>query len=131
MTATQTETTTRSRRTEMPTTSSGPAYPETIELSLKTPGRTLRELSRRVALGRRSPSPEDDGTTQNEEAVAADVPPPSPAPAAHQVVQRWNRPRGNVGRMIFASFSFVIAGMNDGVVGVRFLSNSLSNLFQR
>jgi hypothetical protein len=45
-----------------------------------------------------------------------------PADAQGQV-ERWNYPRSNVLKLGFAFFSFVIAGMNDGAVGVCISSN--------
>ena len=41
-----------------------------------------------------------------------------PPPHAQKEVERWNRPRGNMGRLGFAFLSFIIAGMNDAAVGV-------------
>ncbi|CAH0021818.1 unnamed protein product [Clonostachys rhizophaga] len=32
-------------------------------------------------------------------------------------VEHWNKPLTNVGRLVFAFMSFIIAGMNDGAVG--------------
>ena len=88
-----------------------PAH-ETFELSkLKAPGRTLRELSRKIV----GPSPRQD-SSEDEDDIRADVPPPA---TAQPVTQRWNRPKANIGRLGFASFAFIIAGLNDGAVGVR------------
>lgn len=87
---------------------------EAFELSLKTPGRTLKEISRRVA----SASKRKD-SSEEEDDVRNDVPPPA---TAQPVQQRWNKPRTNVGRLAFAFLSFIIAGMNDAAVGVRLLS---------
>lgn len=42
-----------------------------------------------------------------------------PPADAHSQVERWNYPRSNVFKLGFAFLSFVIAGMNDGAVGVR------------
>jgi hypothetical protein len=44
---------------------------------------------------------------------------PFPLATAQSVVQRWNSPKGNIGRLGFAFFPFVIAGLNDGAVVVR------------
>jgi len=85
--------------------------PESIELSLKTPGRTLRELSRKIV----GPSQRHE-SSEEEDDITTDVPPPA---TAQPVTQRWNKPRGNVGRLGFAFFSFIIAGLNDAAVGVR------------
>ena len=84
--------------------------PETFELSIKTPGRSLRELSRRIA----GPSRPQESSDEDDNA-ADDFPPAT----AQSVVQRWNSPKTNIGRLGFAFFSFVIAGLNDGAVGVR------------
>ena len=86
------------------------SHPESIELSLKTPGRTLKEISRRVA----STSKRKD-SSEEEDDIGNDVPPPA---TAQPVQQRWNKPRTNVGRLAFAFLSFIIAGMNDAAVGV-------------
>ncbi|KAK6218632.1 major facilitator superfamily transporter [Colletotrichum tabaci] len=59
-------------------------------------------------------SPKRDGL---EEHQASDVPDDSPPPHAHGALERWNSPKGNVGRLGFAFFSFIIAGMNDAAVG--------------
>ncbi|KAK1573166.1 major facilitator superfamily transporter [Colletotrichum navitas] len=41
----------------------------------------------------------------------------TPPPNAHGPIERWNSPKGNVGRIVFAFFSFIISGMNDAAVG--------------
>lgn len=41
-------------------------------------------------------------------------------PNAHVEIERWNWPKANAGRLVFACLSFAIAGMNDAAVGVRF-----------
>ncbi|KIX09756.1 uncharacterized protein Z518_00837 [Rhinocladiella mackenziei CBS 650.93] len=111
MTITRTESRTRSESQSQPQSHGHDhSKPEVFELSFKTPGRTLRELSRRVvgsSIRRESSDEEGNG-------VGNDVPPPA---TAQPVVQRWNKPRGNIGRLAFASFSFIIAGLNDGAVG--------------
>ena len=86
------------------------ASPESFELSFKSPGRTLKEISRRIAdASKRKDSSEEEDDDRN------DVPPPA---TAQSVQQRWNKPKGNVGRLAFAFLSFLIAGMNDAAVGV-------------
>ncbi|KAI5459001.1 major facilitator superfamily domain-containing protein [Mariannaea sp. PMI_226] len=50
-----------------------------------------------------------DGARVNE----ADEPPRN----AHLEAERWNKPRGNIPRIAFAFFSFIIAGMNDAATG--------------
>lgn len=52
-----------------------------------------------------------------------DVPPPH----AQGEVERWNYPRGNIGRLAFAFLSFIIAGMNDAAIGVCVSSSLLRN----
>lgn len=42
----------------------------------------------------------------------------APPPDAQNVVERWNYPRGNIGKMAFAFVSFIVAGMNDAAIGV-------------
>ncbi|ETN42356.1 uncharacterized protein HMPREF1541_01510 [Cyphellophora europaea CBS 101466] len=110
--ATQTATVTK-------TATPPPAYPEpaitsdqSIELSIKTPGKSLRELSRRLTQPPRRISSESSSST-DDNIRDDDVPPPT----ASATIQHWNRPRGNVPRLGFAFFSFVIAGMNDAAIG--------------
>ncbi|KAJ9629186.1 hypothetical protein H2204_008975 [Knufia peltigerae] len=100
-----------------------PPEPESFELSFKSPGRSLREISRRVVNGGTSSSSsssspsrtqENSSSSDEEDNIRDDVDPP---PTAQVVTQRWNKPRGNVPRLGFAFWSFIIAGMNDGAVG--------------
>lgn len=42
-------------------------------------------------------------------------------PNAHVEIERWNWPKANAGRLVFACVSFAIAGMNDAAVGVSLL----------
>lgn len=42
-------------------------------------------------------------------------------PHAQGEAERWNKPNGNLGRLGFAFWSFIIAGMNDAAVGVSLL----------
>lgn len=53
---------------------------------------------------------------QSTDSKGVDVTPP---PNAHVEVERWNWPKANAGRLVFACLSFAIAGMNDAAVGVR------------
>ncbi|RMZ87877.1 hypothetical protein DV736_g4897, partial [Chaetothyriales sp. CBS 134916] len=86
---------------------------ETYELSFKTAGRSLREISSRLGS-----SPASSGRNSTEagadDDLRNDIQPPA---TASEVVQRWNSPRSNIGRLAFAFFSFVIAGMNDAATG--------------
>ncbi|KAJ6788935.1 hypothetical protein PWT90_00146 [Aphanocladium album] len=41
----------------------------------------------------------------------------APPADAQNVVERWNYPRGNIGKMAFAFVSFMVAGMNDASIG--------------
>ncbi|KAG9780813.1 MFS general substrate transporter, partial [Aureobasidium melanogenum] len=112
-----TQTMTRSRH------ESQPSAPETFELSLKAPGRSLRELSRRVVGNTRrhdrsssTSDEEDNATTTTDYNATNDV--PLPSESAHcTTVQKWNKPKGNIARLAFACFSFIIAGLNDAAVG--------------
>ncbi|KXH35677.1 major facilitator superfamily transporter [Colletotrichum simmondsii] len=74
------------------------------------------ELGRLSSSGRAlgTASPKEDGP---EEHQSSDVPDDTPPTNAHGAVERWNSPRGNMGRLGFAFFSFAIAGMNDAAVG--------------
>lgn len=40
-----------------------------------------------------------------------------PIPPPEDEAERWNRPRGNIGKLIFASLSFALVGMNDASIG--------------
>lgn len=66
---------------------------------------------------RGNPNPKATADSEgNPSATVAD--PSEPPPNAHREVERWNKPKGNVGRLAFSFLSFIIAGMNDGAVGV-------------
>lgn len=52
-------------------------------------------------------------------------------PHAQSEAERWNRPRGNLGRLAFAFLSFAIAGMNDAAVGVSFISTHLTHVYTK
>ncbi len=108
-----TQTMTISRTATSPAESS---TPETFELSLKSPGKSLREISRRVVNGAPSRPQESSSDEEDHVHVHDDVEPPTTAQA---VAQRWNKPRANISKLGFAFWTFVIAGMNDGAVGVR------------
>ncbi|KAJ3498481.1 hypothetical protein NLG97_g1084 [Lecanicillium saksenae] len=41
----------------------------------------------------------------------------APPADAQNIVERWNHPRGNIGKMAFAFVSFMVAGMNDAAIG--------------
>ncbi|KAK5257752.1 hypothetical protein LTR40_009268 [Exophiala xenobiotica] len=97
------------------TSQAEPPAPETFELSLKSPGKSLREISRRVVNG--TPSRPQDSSSDEEDHVHVhdDVEPPA---TAQPVTQRWNQPRANISKLGFAFWTFVIAGLNDGAVGL-------------
>lgn len=108
------------------------SFPETFELSLKAPGKSLREISRRVVNGESSPVSRTGASSDEENNIRDDVDPPVDA---QPVIQRWNEPKGNIARLGFAFFSFIITGMNDGAVGVCFqalcAAAQRSNIFHR
>lgn len=89
------------------------SHPETFELSIKTPTKSLRELSRRV-VGAAASSPPSPSSDEEENIRNEDAPPATAQP----VVQRWNSPKGNTFRLGFAFFSFIITGLGDGAIGV-------------
>ncbi|OAL19576.1 hypothetical protein AYO22_09738 [Fonsecaea multimorphosa] len=89
---------------------------ETFELSLKTPTKSLRELTRRVVQGGKAAQASSDEEEEEGDSVRNGVPPPPVT--AQPVIQRWNMPRGNIGRLGFAFFSFIVTGLNDGAVGL-------------
>ena len=64
--------------------------------------------------------PKQDGLDMADMPNLPDEVPPADA---HSQVERWNYPKKNVGKLGFAFLSFIIAGMNDGAVGVCLLSS--------
>ncbi|KAH8180263.1 major facilitator superfamily protein [Sarocladium implicatum] len=56
---------------------------------------------------------DQDGSGSERQQSLDDVPPPH----AQGETERWNKPRGNIGRLAFAFLSFAIAGMNDAAIG--------------
>ncbi|EXJ60585.1 hypothetical protein A1O7_04738 [Cladophialophora yegresii CBS 114405] len=95
----------------------GPSPRETFELSLKAPGKSLRELSRRVVHGAPSaPSSGRASSSDEEDTIREEIEPPTDSHAVVQV-QRWNEPKGNIARLGFSFFSFIVTGLNDGAVG--------------
>lgn len=71
---------------------------------------------RRIDSKTGGPQVERDGAVAECQAQSPDDTPP---PHAHGEVERWNKPKGNIGRLGFAFLSFIIAGMNDAAIGVR------------
>ncbi|KAH6867610.1 major facilitator superfamily domain-containing protein [Thelonectria olida] len=60
----------------------------------------------------------EDGRKSGEEQPPAEIPSEGvPPPNAQSQTERWNYPKGNVGKLVFAFLSSIIAGMNDGAVG--------------
>ena len=107
---------------------SDPSSPEVIELNLKTPRKSIRELSRRVLNGTSSASPAPSTCrtlSEEEDNVRDEVEPPIDA---QPIVQRWNDPKGNIPRLGFAFFSFIVTGLNDGAVGVWLPRNVLKSI---
>ena len=78
---------------------------EIIPLAHLRPSDNATEQSLQLQEGRKLGSVEDPGGV-----------PPSNATGE---TERWNKPLGNVGRLVFASWAFAIAGLTDGAVGVR------------
>lgn len=58
---------------------------------------------------------QEEGITLSDSQREGDGSPPADA---QSVVERWNYPRGNIGKMGFAFVSFMVAGMNDAAIGV-------------
>lgn len=81
-----------------------------VEVGRLTPGRTMRELSRRIF----GQSKSGVATQQNE---LDDLSVNTSATQQQHVAQRWNQPSGNIPRLGCAFLSFMIAGMNDAAVG--------------
>ncbi|TDZ35382.1 Bypass of stop codon protein 6 [Colletotrichum trifolii] len=78
------------------------------------------ELGRLSSSHRRSArieSPKKDGPEEHQAAAADGQGGHVPPPGAQSELERWNSPKANMGRLGFAFFSFVIAGMNDAAVG--------------
>ncbi|XP_044717751.1 major facilitator superfamily transporter [Hirsutella rhossiliensis] len=79
------------------------------------------ELSRLDASGARaSPSTEPEPGR-----VSASAPGPV---SAQGPAERWNQPRVNIGRLAFAYYSFIIAGMNEAAVGLEHHYKGRSNV---
>ena len=96
----------------------GSSSPESFELSFKTPAKSFYELSRRVLSNPSSASARSSpgrALSDEEDNVRAQADPPEDA---QHVVQRWNEPRGNIFRLGFAFYSFIVTGLNDAAVGV-------------
>lgn len=89
--------------TQCETTHHSPA-PEAFGL-----GRLSSSTGRVVGL----PSERDTSGENQAVHLVDDVPPPN----AHGPTERWNSPKGNIGRLAFAFLSFIIAGMNDAAIG--------------
>lgn len=62
-----------------------------------------------------SASFQEQGKVSPERQNEDDATPPSDA---QTITERWNYPRGNIGKMAFAFVSFTVAGMNDAAIGV-------------
>lgn len=58
---------------------------------------------------RKSPAAQEEAITLSDE---------PPADAAPEV-ERWNHPRSNIIKLVFAFISFMVVGMNDAAIGVR------------
>ncbi|KAF9869851.1 major facilitator superfamily transporter [Colletotrichum karsti] len=84
-----------------------PFGPEAVELARlsSSHGRPLGDIS-----------PKKDGPEEHQstDSKGGGTEPPE---NAHGEVERWNSPKGNMGRLGFAFVSFIIAGMNDAAVG--------------
>lgn len=52
-----------------------------------------------------------------------------PPETAQPVLQSWNRPRSNIGRVVAAFFSFFVMGMNDATPGVSLNSASVQHQY--
>ncbi|KAJ9131813.1 Major facilitator superfamily transporter [Pleurostoma richardsiae] len=61
--------------------------------------------------------PDAKRVAEQEQCRDSDTPGNVPPPGAHGEIERWNKPFGNVGRLGFAFWAFVIAGLTDGAVG--------------
>ncbi|KAI8652232.1 MFS domain-containing protein [Fusarium keratoplasticum] len=60
----------------------------------------------------------EDGRTSGIEEPPAVIPSDDvPPPNAQSRTERWNYPKGNVGKLVFTFLSSIIAGMNDSAVG--------------
>lgn len=65
-----------------------------------------------------SASNNNNGADSEERGAAIISDDPTPPPHASGAVETWRYPRGNLGRLGFACVSALVAGMNDGAVGV-------------
>ncbi|RYO90110.1 hypothetical protein DL766_002492 [Monosporascus sp. MC13-8B] len=97
--------------------SSSPGAPGTEAYELTAPRSTLKEAWRRIRnMSKQDVSSGSGSSIDIGDNVLQQAPPDAatttPAPA-----QRWNKPRGNIPRLGFCFWSFMIAGMNDAAVG--------------
>lgn len=125
------ETMAESKRPPSPQTHVAEAQPADDEKLSRRPSKGSQESGLRdqtAAQGRSSPRDEEKeelgatGTEEQESPAATEAgcgvaSAPPTAAGTEPAVERWNMPRGNVGRLVFVFLSFAIAGLNDGVVG--------------
>jgi hypothetical protein len=64
--------------------------------------------------------PNKNGSKENHQSTDSKGVDVASPPNAHIEIERWNWPKANAGRLVFACLSFAIAGMNDAAVGVRY-----------
>lgn len=79
-------------------------------------------MSQTMTMTATEPSAIELGRMGGESDTTQTTPPmtttPDDAPLhAQSEVERWNHPKGNIGRLVFAFLSLMIAGMNDAAVG--------------
>lgn len=85
-----------------------------IELGCVNSSQSPRLQENHADLGPNTVAGGNSGDSADAGAEGSDEAPPN----AQSQAERWNRPKGNIGRLAFAFLSFIIAGMNDAAVGV-------------
>lgn len=82
---------------------------------------TNQETSSSEVYELRGISPGKNASKEHHQSIGSQGVDIASPPNAHAEIERWNWPKANAGRLVFACISFAIAGMNDAAVGVRSL----------
>lgn len=85
------------------------------ETHQETSGSEVHEL--------RGISPEKNGPKEHHQSTDSKGVDIASPPNIHVEIERWNSPKANSGRLVFAFISFIIAGMNDAAVGVGYFDH--------
>lgn len=89
---------------------------------------TYQETSGSEVYELRGILPKKDGSKEHHPSTDSKGDDVTPPPNAHVEIERWNWPKANASRLVFACISFAIAGMNDAAVGVRYLDHQHASI---